>query len=309
MKSNMSKHIKLLFFVFLAFGIITCNKKDESPKETMLKGTMTILVDETLVPIVEDQIQIFQSQYPEAKITIESKSEAEVIRALVKDSSRIAILARPLNAAEAKVFDNKKIIPRVTLFAKDAIALIINKNNKDTLIALQDVIEFMKGKSQPKFKGLVFDNPNSSTARYITELAGLKSLPATGVFSFKTNNEVIQYVAQNDGMIGVVGINYIVEPKASMQQYLDKIMVMGVKDSTDGQYYSPTQNDVAEGKYPLARDLYVVNCQGFAGLGMGFSSFVNSETGQRIILKSGLVPVKVPSRKIRVRNQINNDKK
>jgi hypothetical protein len=28
---------------------------------------------------------------------------------------------------------------------------------------------------------------------------------------------------------------------------------------------------IAEGKYPLARDLYIVNCQGYSGLGMGFA--------------------------------------
>jgi hypothetical protein len=34
------------------------------------------------------------------------------------------------------------------------------------------------------------------------------------------------------------------------------------------------QNNIAEGTYPLARDLYIINCQGYSGLGMGFPSFV-----------------------------------
>jgi phosphate transport system substrate-binding protein len=303
----MKRYIKMISFILLAFLVITC-KDDKKRNETMTEGTTTLLVDETLTPIVEDQVEIFESRYT-AKIKLESKSEAEVILALAKDSSRVAILARTLNAAEAKVFERRKVIPRVTPFAKDAIALIANKNNNDTVIALQEVIEFMQGKNQSKFKGLVFDNLNSSTARYISELAGIKTLPADGVFSFKTNNEVIQYVAKNDGMIGVVGINYIFDPVPSMQQYIDKINVLSVKGNNGNQYFSPTQNNIAEGKYPLARDLYVVNCQGYVGLGMGFSTFVAGETGQRIILKSGLVPQKVPSRKIRIRNQINNDKK
>jgi phosphate transport system substrate-binding protein len=303
----MKRYIKMISFILLAFLVITC-KDDKKRNETMTEGTTTLLVDETLTPIVEDQVEIFESRYT-AKIKLESKSEAEVILALAKDSSRVAILARTLNAAEAKVFERKKVIPRVTPFAKDAIALVANKNNNDTVIALQEVIEFMQGKNQSKFKGLVFDNLNSSTARYISELAGIKTLPADGVFSFKTNNEVIQYVAKNDGMIGVVGINYIFDPVPSMQQYIDKINVLSVKGNNGNQYFSPTQNNIAEGKYPLARDLYVVNCQGYVGLGMGFSTFVAGETGQRIILKSGLVPQKVPSRKIRIRNQINNDKK
>jgi phosphate transport system substrate-binding protein len=50
----------------------------------------------------------------------------------------------------------------------------------------------------------------------------------------------------------------------------------------------------------------MLNYQGKAGLGMGFASFIAGEIGQRIILKSGLVPVKIPSRNIIVRKEINN---
>jgi phosphate transport system substrate-binding protein len=48
----------------------------------------------------------------------------------------------------------------------------------------------------------------------------------------------------------------------------------------------------------LARDLYIINCQGYSGLGMGFASFVAGDIGQRIILKSGLLPIRTPGRKI-----------
>jgi phosphate transport system substrate-binding protein len=58
----------------------------------------------------------------------------------------------------------------------------------------------------------------------------------------------------------------------------------------------------------LARDLYIINAQGFSGLGMGFASFVAGDIGQRIILKSGLLPVRVPGRKINIRNEIINEK-
>ncbi len=303
----MRKYFNLLFYVFLIFLVVTC-KKSEKENDTIIEGKTTLLVDETLQPIVEDQVQIFENQY-KAKITIEPKSEAEVIQSLVKDNSRIAILARTLTTKEWNYFKIKKVNPKITPFAKDAIALITNKNNKDSLITLKEITDFMKGIGSPRVKGLVFDNPNSSTSRYITELSGLKTLPANGVFSFKTNNEVIQYVARNNGMIGVVGINYIFEPTGKAKDDVDKIAVLNVLNTKDNAYYGPTQNNIAEGKYPLARDLFVVNCQGYAGLGMGFASFVASETGQRIILKSGLVPLRVPSRRIQIRNTINNDKK
>mgnify|MGYP003538429180 FL=1 len=292
----------------LAFAVVSCNSKDkENTNQTMLEGKTIMLVDETLKPIADDLVEVFESRY-EGKINIVSKSETEVIQTLLKDTSQFAILSRKLTTQEINAFKNKKITPETTPFAIDAIAFIRNSNNNDTLIALTDVIDFLKGQKQTHFKGLVFDNPNSSTVRFILDRAGLKSLPEKDVFSFKTNNEVIKYVAENDNMIGIVGLNYIYQPMPSMQKYLENIHVLAVKNSNETEYFSPTQNNLAESKYPLARELYIVNCQGFAGLGMGFSAFVASDVGQRVILKSGLLPINVPPREILVRKKINNEK-
>lgn len=294
-------------FCFLLV-LFSCNKSANANQETILKGNATLLVDATLMPVMEDQVQIFESRY-EATIKMNVQSETEVIQSLVKDTSSIAVLSRKLNVDEMKIFANRKIIPKITPFAIDAVALITNKNSNDTLVDIRDVIDFMNGKSSPKIKGLVFDNPNSSTVRFMNTLAGLTSIPQKGVFSFGTNNEVIKFVSQNEGMIGVVGLNWLTQPRPEMQQYVDKVALLSVKGATQNDFYAPDQNNIAEGKYALTRELYIVNCQGFSGLGMGFASFVAGDIGQRIILKSGLLPYKVPPRKLSIRNQINNDKK
>jgi phosphate transport system substrate-binding protein len=174
---------------------------------------------------------------------------------------------------------------------------------------LKEVKDFMNGSKSTKIKGLVFDNLNSSTVRLISELSGISSIPKDNVFSFKTNNEVINYVAENNAIIGVVGINYIFEPSEKIMASIPKINVLNVLNTTDNVYYSPTQNNLGEGAYPLVRKLFVVNAQGQEGIGLRFSAFIASEIGQRIILKSGLLPYEMPSRKIRIRNTINNDKK
>jgi phosphate transport system substrate-binding protein len=300
--------VKLFSLIVVIVFIISCNKSNTTNQETILKGNATLLVDETLKPIMEDQIEIFESRY-EAKIKLYAKSESEVIQALVKDTSSIAVLSRKLNQEELKVFASRKIIPKTTPIAIDAIALIVNRKATDTVVALSEVLDFMKGKVHGKIKGLVFDNPNSSTVRYMDSLAGLPSIPQKGVFSFGTNNEVIKFVSENSGMIGVVGINWLSQPRPAMQKYVDNVHVLSVKGLNDTNYYEPSQNNIAEGKYALSRDLYIINCQGYSGLGMGFASFVAGDIGQRIILKSGLLPVKVPPRKLNIRKEIINDKK
>jgi phosphate transport system substrate-binding protein len=299
---------KILTFVFLIFLILNCNKKEEKKVETILKGTANILVDETLVPIIEDQIEVFESYY-DAKLAIVAKSELEVISSLIKQENGIAVLTRELTDDEKKVFEQKMIIPRTTKIAIDAIAFIANKNNNDTLIALKEVVSFMQGQSSTKIRGLVFDNPNSSTVRFMNTIAGSKTMRTEAVYSFKTNEEVIKFVSENTGMIGVVGLNWLSQPLPQMQQYVDKVNILSVKSLKGNDYYLPTQNDLAEDKYPLARDLYIINGQGYSGLGMGFASFVAGDIGQRIVLKSGLLPVRVPGRRFNIRNEISNDKK
>jgi phosphate transport system substrate-binding protein len=306
MKKNVLHAVYLFLILLLVVSVNACkDAKNDDGKETILKGKTTILVDETFLPLIEDQVTVFQSRY-KADITVQGKSENELIQSFLKDTSRIVVLSRLLSTNENKYFEQLKIKPKVTPIGKDAIALICNISNKDTLIALDDVIGFMQGKEVKGLKGLVFDNPNSSTVRYINELAGLTSLPAKNVYSFKTNEEVVKFIAENEGMIGFVGLNYLYQPSVAVANSLQSINVLSVKGTGKNQYFAPSQNNLAEGTYPLARDLYIINCQGYSGLGMGFASFVAGDIGQRIILKSGLLPIRTPGRKI---NFITNNKK
>jgi len=306
----MKKFAKLPYFIFFLVLVLgySCNQTNTSKEEeTILKGTATIFVDETLSPIIEDQVAVFENNY-EAKIKLVSKSESEVLNSLFNEKEAIAILSRNLTAEELKIFKSRKINPKITPFATDAIAFIANKNMQDSIISLKDVVSFMQGKSTPSIKGLVFDNLNSSTVRYMKSLAEIESIPKSGVFSFKTNDEVIKYVSENSDMIGVVGVNWLSQPQPAMQKYVDNVNALRVTDLAGNESYLPSQNNIAEKKYPLARDLYIINCQGYSGLGMGFASFVGGDVGQRIILKSGLLPIRIPARKFTITKSQNDEK-
>jgi phosphate transport system substrate-binding protein len=295
------------FLLLTLLFVFSCQKKGEEQLDSIIEGKATIYVDESILPIVEDVEAVFETQY-NAKLHLVAQSENEVLNAIFNDTATIAILTRDLTKQELKVFQSKKINPKITPFATDAVALIKSKTANDTLVVLQDVIAFIKGETSTNIKGLVFDNANSSTARYMSAMAGVSVNNQKNIFSFKTNQEVIEYVSQHEGMIGVIGINWIFQPPLDLQESVDKVNVLGVKGIDSNEYVFPTQDNLAQGKYPLARHLYIVNCQGYSGLGMGFASFLGGERGQRIILKSGLVPERVPTRKIVIRNKITKDK-
>ena len=300
----MSKKFILIFsFITIVIIVIafSCNSKEEK-KETQTTGKVNILVDESVFPIIEDQKLVFESEYDKAKLNLLPMSELEGLDNFLKQKNEVIVLSRILNKQEQAFFKSKKIKPFQTAVAIDGLALIKSKTDRDTLVDLAEIINFIQ-KKPSTLKGLVFDNPNSSSVRFFKELAKVEEIPTENVYSFKTNAEVIKYVSENKGLIGVVGMNWLTQPTPEMQNDVDKVSVLSIKNAKN-EYVYPTQENIGTLKYPLARHLYIINCQGSYGLGLGFSAFISSEVGQRIILKSGIAPVRMPSRKLVLRKNI-----
>lgn len=281
--------------------LVACSSNDN--KQTETSGSTEILVDESFAPIVDAQLEVFESTYPRADIKLKYKAETQLINAFLSDSAKIAIMSRTLSPQEAKVFERKKIKVRVNRFAVDAVALICNKASADTAITVDEIIDIMKGNASKR--QLVFDNPNSSTVRFLKNLAKISKLPAKGVYALKTNAEVIEYVHNNSGVIGVIGINWYKQPGKDLEPLVEDLKILGVKNITgkpgSDKFYKPSQDNLAMELYPLSRGLYIINCQGGPGLGWGFASFLAGEIGQRIVLKSGLLPDSIPPREILIR--------
>ena len=122
------------------------------------------------------------------------------------------------------------------------------------------------------------------------------------MYALRSNPDVLRYVNDNPGAIGVIGINWIRQPDKELEPVVKNLRIIGVKNlegkiGSDG-YYTPNQNDLALGLYPLTRSLYIINAEGRPGLGTGFATFIAGERGQRIVLKSGLLPDSIPSRQV-----------
>ena len=298
------KNLRFLVYVLFLIAFASC-QTEQAEKESYTSGREQILVDESFAPIIEDQAFLFQSTYPKAKLDLVLKSEVELLNLFLSDSIQVAIISRLLEEDERKYFESKNIKIRVNRFAIDGIALISHNSSKYVNVDVSEIIKILKGEPSA-LQSLVFDNANSSTVRYFKELASIDKLPSTGIYALKSNADVIKYVNDNPGSIGVVGVNWMVQPPVELESIVGDLKILGVKNvagqAGSDAYYKPNQNDIALGMYPLIRSLYVVNCEGGAGLGTGFASFIAGERGQRIVLKSGLLPDSIPSREINVVN-------
>jgi len=309
MKSNYlsgTKKITLLLaaFIGLVAVVLSCRKENEPIEgESLTYGKATILVDNTIQPIVEDVLAVFHSVYNNAHIHQVNLPENELMRAL-RDTSQIAVMPRRFTAEEEAHFRNRKIEPKVTEFATDAIALITSRTATDTVLELEELYRAMRGNTSSKVTKLVFDNANSSTVKFLMQQAGVKTLPSKNIYALKSNEEVIKFVRANKDAIGIVGVNWMLQPPNELVEDVENVRVLALdnvkNDKAGKKYYKPSQGNIARGLYPLTRKLYVLNYQGKKGLGMGFATYISAPEGQRIILKSGLVPIKIPPREVEV---------
>lgn len=301
-------------------GILaSCKHKPKDGRtDTYTSGVIEIAADESFQPIVQEEVDVFEGIFPLAGIVPRYTTEVDAINLLLKDSVRLAITTRTLTAEEINSFHSRKFYPREIKLATDALALIVNRQNPDTLISVRDIRRILTGEvknwkevypgSRLKEIRVVFDNPNSSTVRFATDsICGRKPLSTTEVKALRTNQQVIDYVAQTPGAMGVIGVNWLGNRSDTTHlSFRDEIRVMAVSAeevATAENSYKPYQAYLYYGDYPLTRSIYILLNDPRNSLPWGFASFLTSDRGQRIILKSGLVPATQPVRIVDVKDE------
>lgn len=316
MKSSFKINLLLLAFIGSVFSF-SCSSDSKKPEytDTPTSGDILILVDESYKPLLQVQIDTFMKIYKYANICVKYLPEADVFNELMKnDSVRLAVVARPLNKDESAYFDGRKIIPRVNKLAIDAVALVTNPDNPDTLITFEQAGKIFSGQTQtwkqlnPNSKldsiRIVFDNNGSSNSRYLKETYHLNNPLPRNWSATNSNADVIEYVSKNPQALGVVSVNWISDKDdAEVNAFLQKVKVVEVSsaDTTlEKEYYKPYQAYIALKQYPFIRDVLIVIRESRNGLGTGFASFAVGDQGQRLVRLMGMLPATMPIRIIKV---------
>lgn len=316
----MNKARKNVLLLLLAF--ISCNRGDK-PRltDTPTSGEISIVVDESYQPLFMAQLDTFMGLYKYARVNATFAQESEVFKQLLSnDSIRIAVTSRELRTDEEEVFKSRNLFPRTTKVAVDAVALVVNRQNNDTLITYEQLASIMNGsvtiwgklnsEQQKDSITIVFDKNGSSNFRYLQEkfLEKADEIPANW-FAVKSNAEVVDYVSKNKGAVGVISVNWISDRDDPLaNKFLDKIHVvelslpdsLGLENTTKREYFKPMQAYIALKQYPLIREVYIINREGRNGLGTGFAAFVAGDQGQRIVRLMGLLPATMPVRLIQI---------
>ena len=302
----------LPIFILVLFTL-SCNYGGQKEfTDTTTSGKVNIVVDESYSLLFDSQIYTFQKLYKRAIINATFKPEKEALAALMNDCCKVIIINRDLSVNERAEFKKNNLFPVSTKIAEDAVALIVNNNNTSLQLTVEQLKNILSGKdsvwkqinpSSPEGKiNVVFDNSNSANERYLRENILENQAYQKNCFAVKSNPDVINYVNTHSNALGVISVNWISDQDDTLsQRFLQKVKVVAIAKSANYDYFKPYQAYIKTKDYALCRDVYMINRQTRAGLGTGFVSFVAGEKGQRMILKSGLVPATIPSRVVELK--------
>jgi phosphate transport system substrate-binding protein len=292
------------------------NRGTAGIKESPTAGKTRIAADESFQPIIDAEVDTFTALYNYAEITPLYMPENELVAFFLNDSVKVIASAWTPTEEQRQVLLDLQTVVRSTAVAHDAIALVMHRANPDSLLTYENVKDIFTGtvtdwkQINPASKlgqiNIVFDNVRSGNIRYFRELFELPDELGSNFFAVKTNPEVIEYVAQSPGALGIVSVNWISDEDDPLSfRMLNRIKVAAVSQPYlgKGSYYMPLQGHIYDKSYPFVREVFMHTRESFAGLGSGFVSFVAGEKGQRIILKSGLVPATMPIRIIQTTNE------
>jgi len=309
----------IVFACSLLVFIAGCRPEKARDKftDTPTTGKVSIAVDETFQPVIEEELPVFHAMYKYAEITPVYLPELDAVDLLLKDSVRLAIVSRPLSVKEKEYFHSRKFFPHEAQLAVDGIAVLVNPLNPDTLFSVNTIRKILlgeittwkqlNGKSNLGKIKVLFDNPNSSIVRFMVDSITRTGKLGDQLSALQYNLDVVDYVSKNPDAIGLIGVSWVSDRRdPKCLSFLSKVKVAGISSEDPAvpeNSYQPFQAYIATGKYPFTRFMYALISEPRAGLGSGFTSFVASDKGQRIIQKTGVLPVTQPVRLVHVTDQ------
>jgi len=306
--------MRISAFILLLI-LFSCKGGNNMMQETPTRGNIKITADESFLPLIDTEVFTFTQLYTNATIKTSYKPEYDVVNDFMNDSVQTIVTSKTLTEDQIQYLRDSLIIARTITFAYDGLALVTNKQNKDSLLKYEEVKDIFLGKItdwkelDPKSKlgsiRIIFDNTKSGNIRYFKDLFEIIDTLADNFFAVNNNPEVIDFVSRNPDALGIVSVNWISDKddSASMS-FSNKVNVVAVSRPffEDNSYYRPYQGSIYDRSYPFVREIYMITRETFKGLGTGFIQWSTAEQGQRIVLKSGLVPATMPIRLVQIRN-------
>ena len=315
-------------FMAMAAMLLLSSCGDQRSKSTSTRGIAKIMCDESFQSVLEQEIAVFEYQYPEASIMPEYINEHDALDSLFRNKVDLIIISHDLTKDQKESLKKIGRGYRSRMIAVDAIAVIVNKQNDIEDLSMQDLRDIFTGKVKrwgevypTKLKNdtikVMFDGSGTGVVNYMKEkfLGNAKFGP--NIYARKSSSDVFDAVEQYKNVIGFIGVSWITSDLKSLEKpisekydelktknevsvidFTDRIKVMPLRADDQLQAVKPYQAHIHSGDYPLVRKIWAIDASYNGTLDHGFYAFLTGVIGQKIILQTGVLPAAEPVRTV-----------
>lgn len=289
---------KFIYFIFLLVSLNACAQAPDSPLSKPPAAEQTYIENkgsDTIVNLALAWAEAYQIIHPEIRISVTGGGSGTGIASLINNTVDIANASRKIKIEEIENAQENGVEPVEHVIARDAIAVIVHPENPVSELTLEQISAIYSGQIN-NWQGVGGeDRPivrlsretNSGTHVYFLEqvlrLGDKESdvLFTTDTLLLPSSEGIIKEVSQNPNAIGYDGLGYVTE----------EVKVIGIAEIWGGAYVYPSAESVNDGRYPIARELYMYSNGTPDGALAAYLDWIQSIEGQKIIIELGFVPV------------------
>ncbi|MDO9578127.1 MAG: PstS family phosphate ABC transporter substrate-binding protein [Candidatus Cloacimonadales bacterium] len=250
---------------------------------TQKSNTINTAGSTTALPIVQAAAEAFMDKNPGINISVRGGGSSIGIKSAINQSIDIGNASRKITKNETDLIDEKQANLIETAIAKDAISIVVHKDNPVTNLTLQQLKEIFSGKIQnwKEVSGfdkeiiVIFRDVSSGSFMVFNEVVLDNSKVKENSMRLASNNAVATAVSYTPGAIGYIGLGYV-------NENIKLLSIDAVFPSS-----KTAQND----QYKLTRLLYMYTSETPRKPAQDFIYFIISDEGQEIVEAQGYVRI------------------
>jgi phosphate transport system substrate-binding protein len=285
---------RILASCLLALGLLaSACSRSKGPNRTVIQDAGS----DTMVNLAQAWAEEYAKVDPTVSVEVSGGGSGTGIAALSSGTVDIANCSRRFEPQEIEqARKNTGKAPREFMVGFDALAIYVNKNNPLNEITIGQLADiYAEGGKLTKWSELGVKLPdgsdeiirisrqsNSGTYFYFREaILGKGRDFKLGSRDMQGSKDVVELVANTPSAIGYSGMGY----------NTPAVKQLRVSKKAGEPSYAPTVETTLNHTYPIARPLFMYTLGEPTGAVRKYLDWVNSETGQKIVLRSGYVPL------------------
>ena len=280
-------------------------------QDVRLTGSLTTVGSDTASALMTHWAAAFRARHPAVRIQVQAAGSASTPIALIEGAADLGTMSRPMDAAEIGAFRARfGYAPTRFTIAHDAIAVFVHPDNPLDRITLPQLDAIYSTTNRCGYEGPILRwsdlgvtgsgdlallasgrDSSSGTHALFREIALCEGRYQPRVIAWPGNGAVVATVSIYPEAIGYAGLGYVnglVKP-------------LSLARHAGGEAIPPTPANIANGRYPLARALYVYMNrrprEAPAGLPAAFVAYMLSDEAQALAPREGLVSLTMDERR------------